>query len=267
MYWDQGWDSVKYSVKECAKSWQCYNPDWTVRLVDRFSVLNYIDVDELPRWCWDTPGPDGFWRRQRLWPRKFNAMIARSDFIRAFLVYKLGGVYVDCNTWCNSPLDEWVFDAISPVGFFSNYINPRGYKFEHQFYAGEPGNFILEKFWYNGIVPYWTRNGSAKIYRWAASVFDRIYRNNEEFKKEVDNVPRIQGVNKCNLVFRGFKHRRWPVTRPIPNNHGYVSRHIFGPVKFFKLGGGFYRGHIKSESTPWRRLQKKCAAETSYTFD
>ncbi len=91
-YWDNP-DTIPKTVEICSKSWAQYNPDYTIRFLNRQNYKDYVEI------------PDEIANHPR-----FNDMPQRfADLLRCYLLVKHGGVWCDSSILMGQPLDEWLF--------------------------------------------------------------------------------------------------------------------------------------------------------------
>ena len=92
MLWDKGIKKAPWRVKQCYQSWIIKNPDYTVQ------ILNLKEAEMLIK-------------RQNIIKNSIWSVMkieAKSDVIRAFLLMKFGGVWVDASVLCLKPLSDWM---------------------------------------------------------------------------------------------------------------------------------------------------------------
>ena len=98
IFWAQGEEKAPFLVRTCIKSWKINNKDWDVRIIDRDSIKNYVDIPHIS---------DNL-------PFRFSANI-----LRLKLLEKFGGVWADATTYCHKPLSEWMPILGGQSGFFT----------------------------------------------------------------------------------------------------------------------------------------------------
>ena len=99
--WLQGLDKAPDIVKKCWASWEKYNPDWQLVLLDESNLEQYVPVQEII-------GEN----------REYISRNHLSDIIRINLLAKYGGVWVDATCFCCVPLDKWL-GRYATSGFFA----------------------------------------------------------------------------------------------------------------------------------------------------
>jgi len=97
MFWAQGFSQAPWLVQRCIASWRHHNPDWNLILLDKSSVVRYVDTSIIP---------------------SHLELPHQSDLIRLQLLAGYGGVWADPTTLCRYPLNCWV-DHYSSSGFFA----------------------------------------------------------------------------------------------------------------------------------------------------
>ncbi len=106
--WFQGLSQAPLVVRKCYESWKKHNPDWEVIFLDNNNLKDYI-TPSLPE--------------DKLSQLSKNH---QSDLIRLELLAKHGGVWTDATTFCQRPLDDWLWDY-TQAGFFTFAEKTRGY--------------------------------------------------------------------------------------------------------------------------------------------
>ncbi|MGF1680927.1 capsular polysaccharide synthesis protein [Photobacterium minamisatsumaniensis] len=102
MYWDSGLDSAPEVVKLSYKSWVQLNPDYEVIFLDKTNIKQHLGFE--------------FNDVYNCFTVDLKAA-GKSDFLRAYLLYRYGGVWADATTFCMKPLDTWL--NMSETEFFS----------------------------------------------------------------------------------------------------------------------------------------------------
>ncbi|MHC3994933.1 capsular polysaccharide synthesis protein [Thiomicrolovo sp. ZZH C-3] len=138
MYWEQGFEDAHVVVKNCVRSWQKYNSNWDLRLLDKMNFSEYV--------CLDLP------------EEKIStlSLAQKSDLIRLKLLEKYGGVWADATTYCFKPLDEWIEEA-SVSGFFAFDRPGPGRLLASWFLISEKHNILVVQ-WCQLLTDYWNMN-------------------------------------------------------------------------------------------------------------
>lgn len=97
--WYQGLRQSPPLVQICIQSWRRFNPDWEVIVLDRDSLTDWIDPEEVPD------------------NRRDLTLQNVSDLARLSLLRRYGGVWVDATVFCLRPLTDWL--QHHPVSFFA----------------------------------------------------------------------------------------------------------------------------------------------------
>lgn len=101
IYWDKGIEAAPDVVKVALASWATINPDFEVVFLDEENIQNYFDFKGL------------------FYNLTIDVGVAgKSDLIRAYLLARFGGVWVDSTTFCWVPLRSWLTTAMKDCGFF-----------------------------------------------------------------------------------------------------------------------------------------------------
>lgn len=94
-YWDKGADQLSDFRRLCVETWSAKNPDWQVRVLDKYSVAQYLNRADLPR----------------LWCEMYVPW--QADAVRLALLAKYGGLWIDASTICLQPFDRWMYGVIA----------------------------------------------------------------------------------------------------------------------------------------------------------
>ena len=46
IYWEQGFNKAPKLVQKCLHSWLHHNKNWEIRCLDKYSVLNFFDIEQ-----------------------------------------------------------------------------------------------------------------------------------------------------------------------------------------------------------------------------
>jgi mannosyltransferase OCH1-like enzyme len=127
MYWDQGWEQAPDLVTHCKNSWSELNPDFELHLLDKDTLFDYIDLQEVI----DI-------KRKDLTIQKITVLA------RLALLSEYGGVWADGTTMCTQPLSEWLEEYYG-CHFFA-FRNPgKDRLMANWMIAAEPDSIILQR--------------------------------------------------------------------------------------------------------------------------
>ena len=100
-FWFQGLNDAPDVVRISLKSWVFMNPDYDVVFLDSSNLHTYFP----------------FWDSLSL--SNLRLKIAhKSDFLRTFLIYYYGGIWVDATTFCFKPLSFWLPGVLERSSLF-----------------------------------------------------------------------------------------------------------------------------------------------------
>ena len=167
--WFQGFENAPELVKKCLQSWEFHNPDWNIIKLNNNNLGNYIDISTYLK-------------------KKIN-YTALSDIVRCALLKKYGGLWVDSTVFCNKPLNSWLPSYIKE-GFFAFNKPAPDRLLSSWFLYSEKNHFIINN-WLESVVKYYINNNLPKTYFWFHYLFGDLYNNNDKFKTNWDNVPKI----------------------------------------------------------------------------
>jgi hypothetical protein len=136
LLWLQGRNRAPALVHLNLERWTALNPDYELRFFDQ------KDVDALLA-SFDLPTDD-------LPPQ------AISDLVRAILLYDQGGIWADASLFPVKPLDAWLPEAVSEVGFFAFERPGPDRLISSWFLVASPKNPILVE-WLKEIKKFWSK--------------------------------------------------------------------------------------------------------------
>lgn len=193
------------------------NPTWDVIELDEPTLRTYIDVSS------DIPNFDKI------------SKAAQSDIIRVFLLKQYGGVWVDATTYCNIPLDAWLDDMMAQGFFAFNKPGP-GRMVASWFLAASKENYIVQR-WYERTIDYWKKRKKTDRYFWFHFLFNDLYRKDEQFKTNWNQVPKLSAAGPHALI-------RYGLWKPIPKRLRQLIDS--NQVPLFKLT---YKNTLKKSSS------------------
>ncbi|MEL7221034.1 MAG: capsular polysaccharide synthesis protein [Bacteroidota bacterium] len=135
-YWHQGFEDAPLVVKSCVAQIQKLHPDWTIHLLNRDNIGDFIDPIPIQKDKWE----------KLLLPH-------RSDLIRTQLLIKYGGVWIDPTCFPVQSLSVWLAEYMTADVFF--FAHPgRARVISNWFIAAQKGNYLLKKL-YTELCEYW----------------------------------------------------------------------------------------------------------------
>lgn len=116
--------------------WVELNPGYEVRVLDRGDVDGLLSD----------------------WPFPLDSMppAALSDIVRAKLLVDDGGVWADASVFPVKPLDEWLPELVSPIGFFAFERPAPDRPVSSWFLACSPGHELMGA-WWREVRRFWER--------------------------------------------------------------------------------------------------------------
>lgn len=176
--WLQGWNkNTPELISEVRKSWVEFNKDWNVIALDSVNIANYLDLT--------SNSPISLLVESNIPPAAY------SDVIRLNLLEKYGGVWVDATLLCMRPLDEWIYDALLPTGFWMYHGRDYGKGPASWFIISIRNSYIIKQ-WAKECMNYWklkNYNGKPHDYFWMDELFTNLYLSDNKFLSEWNNVP------------------------------------------------------------------------------
>ncbi len=177
MFWDQGIEDAPDVVKMCIASWRTQNPGWTIHVLDRDTVRDFVDLPTL--------SPE-------------MSIQSYSNILRFRLLAQHGGVWADATAFCVKPLDEWL-PIVAQRGFFAFFWTKEtrwftwpGYTREVAtwFLASEPKSPIMTD-WYDYSIRYWEGRRKPHLYFWCQTLFELLIYIRRPFRQALREVPKF----------------------------------------------------------------------------
>lgn len=124
-YWDEGLDSAPELVQVCIASWFRFAPKATVVVLDKKSLFDFLEPEDLPL--------------------NFSDFTVQhqSDFIRLALLARYGGVWLDASVFLSQPLLPWLSEVTSESGFFLFRRPGPDREFSNWFISAAANDFFL----------------------------------------------------------------------------------------------------------------------------
>jgi len=205
IYWAQKFKNAPEIVQKCLLSWKINNPTWTIIELDDTNLYDYINLDEIKNL-----------------QNKNITKTSYSDIVRIFLLNKYGGCWCDATTFCNKPLDCWLYKNIQS-GFFAFNKPTKDRMLSSWFLYSEPNNYIVSK-WKEKTIEHWNNNDNVTNYFWFHHLFGSLYKSDTYFQKIWDLTPKISADLPHYLQNKLFS---------VPSND--VICHINGETPMYKL--------------------------------
>ena len=207
IYWKQGFDKSPYIVEKCVNSWIEKNKDFKIHLLDDHNIKDYIDIQK------EIPNIN----------QKNISITSLSDIIRIFLLEKYGGCWCDSTTYCNVPLNEWLY-KYSKNGFFAFEKHNKYIYISSWFLYGEKNNYIIKALKQKVIdfvkknnniginskmkLEYWnSKINNYNNYFWFHYLFTEIYKNDEKIRYLWDNIKKINTLIPHYIQHKGLLNK------------------------------------------------------------
>ena len=254
LYWEQGWDAAPELVRQCRRSWEFHNPDWSVRCLDAATLGDHFDLEEWlsastgrPGLCWRVAERSyDAWHRfrsnrplKRMIGRRRISVQERSEIVRLNLLGRYGGVWADATLWCHRPLNDWLGPCVDS-GFFSFHNgqmrnrNGERLRFTSWFLAAKTNHLMVRRM-LKAARTYWARRSRADEYWWLFTLVNRLHEDDAAFRALYDAMP------------------KWEAPRSAPGPR------YFAPFTADRLSGvtDDYRAMIASGDVPVFKLRHR----------
>lgn len=139
LYWDQGRQNAPSIIKSCINSWEKFNPNWDINILDGETIYNHVDIDKII-------GSN----------KNYLTMPAKSDIIRINLLAKYGGVWVDSSCLCLQSLDNWLHELVGS-GFFA-FSHFKKDRLISSWFLASLKNGSLTQIYCDAVNAYWRNN-------------------------------------------------------------------------------------------------------------
>lgn len=187
MCWFQGEDDPDMPSlnRECIKRWREFNQDkWEVNVLTEENIHEHI--------------PE-YYRIVNSYHNPFiRTYTNKSDLLRALLLDKYGGVWVDASVYPMMPLDEFYDKLVNDTGFFTYRFLPRrkiNKKWGNRetvswfFCADRPEHYLISRLKY-GLVNRYLINGNYKYFSVSDVICD-LYDSDEKSRDIIDNMVQL----------------------------------------------------------------------------
>uniref|UniRef100_A0A6C0EJQ0 Glycosyltransferase n=1 Tax=viral metagenome TaxID=1070528 RepID=A0A6C0EJQ0_9ZZZZ len=136
------WDKKKLpdTVEKCVKTWRFFNPNYEINVISMKTIKTWLPEVDIKNFI----------------HAKENNYTRLSDFVRIYVLYKYGGIWIDSSTICTQSFDDW-FETIRRkhrggkkieyIGFYSSqFTSKKRYKvIENWFFACPKHSRFIKK--------------------------------------------------------------------------------------------------------------------------
>ena len=171
LLWFQGWQNAPRVALDVKQSWIKWNPEWSVQAISEADITTLI------------PGVMGGL------PQGISAA-ARSDVVRLNLLSTHGGVWADSTMLCMRHLDDWIYPAIEPSGFWMYHGGKDEKGPASWFIVSQRGSYIIDR-WRDACEDYWKGRDEPHDYFWMDSLFHGLVSTDREFAEQWSRVPYV----------------------------------------------------------------------------
>ncbi|TIS89691.1 capsular polysaccharide synthesis protein [Mesorhizobium sp.] len=185
--WLQGIETAPKIVKACVASWQRINPSWTIQILTRESLADFLPEVNDSGSILSMPLSDATY----------------SDIVRIELLSRYGGIWVDATCYCLQPLDEWL-DRVMSEGFFAFDRPAPSRMLASWFLAVSQSSYIAHE-WRRLIHQHWQKRTHDPDYFWFHHLFGAAYQNDRKFRVLWDRVPKISARDPH--IFEPYEER------------------------------------------------------------
>lgn len=222
IYWNDGFENSPLIVKKCLESWKNKNIKWNIHILNDNNLIKYIDLKNYIDIS-----------------HKIISKAHLADIIRVLLLEKYGGCWCDATTYCNIPLDDWLFKYCKS-GFFA-FRNPGPDRMlSNWFLYSEKNNYIIRE-WNKYIINYWKEHNKIEHYFMHHYLFAKVYKNDIIFKKIWNNTSKYDSKFPSILFHYGLEKK-------INDNIKYIIDVNKLLIPLFKLSYKYDNLKVKNDS-------------------
>lgn len=191
VYWGQGVDHAPPMVQACLRQVSKAIGAKNLVVLDDSNLSEYLDVPELV-----TQRTAGFHAHY-------------SDILRAGLLAKHGGIWLDATVWLVRDVRDEILKRIEPSGFFTfRYSNAR---LSSWLMSSEKGNYVASML-YETLLAYWHENQKLLGYFMFHEVFTCLYFADPRFRLEVDSMV-FEDANEPHILQRELLFKEFDPVR------------------------------------------------------
>ena len=167
--------NAPYTVRMTIRSWKHHNPQWDIIILSHDKISNYVDPKVIFK--------------------ESMSSHDKSAMLRLALLSKYGGVYVDPSVLCMEPLDSWVWDTITPKGYWMYNCKTCSWFIM----AASQSNIASKSF--ESAMEYWSSkdqsSGSGSDKHWIHNVLTNPMPSDPTSKNEYDSTMLLSGDGQC----------------------------------------------------------------------
>ncbi|WP_081455250.1 capsular polysaccharide synthesis protein [Roseibium aggregatum] len=173
VYWNTGIENAPENCRFCVKSWQLFNPNWDLVILDDAAAENILPRSTFP---------------------KDMAIAHYADLLRTTLLSKNGGVWVDATCLCTKPLDDWLPMIFAQTSFFALQRPGIDREISNWFLASKT-NAIIPKIWLANSLAFWRRRKKLpRAYFWHHYMFEYSLLTSTRFRRAWKSSPKFSAV-------------------------------------------------------------------------
>lgn len=179
-YWAQGFESAPPIIPACQRQLRKFTPPESVVLLHENNIRNFISIPEFVK----------------------NKLSTRSaffsDILRLLLLSRYGGTWIDATCYLTDNLDV---DHRSTTGRFTAFKVGPSSTLSVWYLKARNDSWIVH-LWKEAMLMYWENYDEAINYFIFHHVFEALYRIDERFRKERDQVPQLPSSKPHEWYFK-----------------------------------------------------------------
>ena len=196
-YWHQGWDAAPVVVRHCSESVRHYAPDWRIIDLDRESIKNYIELPE------------------KLLKEPDFPLATLSDLIRAKLLTKYGGCWIDATIFLNRDFSGFIMPLMKSK-FFAFFRHKGFIAFSSWFLASKKSSYVSQKIAeeFEKLITsdQFIERNRKYFKKWRGSpnyfsfhrLFESFIEKDEEYRQELEAMPFMPSYPVMSSIYYGW---------------------------------------------------------------
>ena len=227
--WWQGIENMPTIVKICIKSILKKYDNNRVKIITKNNYTDFVNIPE---------------HILLKYQKKYISIAHFSDILRMMLLDKYGGIWIDATIFLERPLNKQIYEySFYTVHhcLYSEYHVCQG-KWMTSFLASGKDNLMI-KFILEMLLSYWKNENIAIDYFFLDDIIAIGYKNFDEFKKMIDDVP-INNTNTDKLQGKldlPYNESEWNEL----TKEDYIFKTTY--KKEYKNSDGTYYNHLKKD--------------------
>jgi len=206
-----GWKNMDWCRKKVVESWKKLNSEWDVILLDENNYKKYVNVECLND------------------SKKKISNQSKENIIKLNILAKHGGIWADNNVLCMMPVDNWIYEALEPTGFWMYHQDNFGSGIAPWFIVTIRQSYIIE-LWKKSCDSYWNINDIVFNENWVNDIFYNLCKFDPKFSLIWKETPYLWSNEKgqANMLMNRLDDNDDEIKKIIKKNPPYVLNNVRG---------------------------------------